>query len=77
MPHYKGTKFTHNYTCTHRYARESQISESLGNSGAEVVMTEATRELMGYGNLNLRTVIDISHWNMIFQKFLKMLEMLK
>ena len=37
------------------HARESQISESLGNSGAEVVMTEATRELMGYTNLNLRT----------------------
>ena len=37
------------------HARESQISESLGNSGAEVIMTEATRELMGYTNLNLRT----------------------
>ena len=40
---------------TQDHARESQISESLGNSSAEVVMTEATRELMGYTNLNLRT----------------------
>lgn len=37
------------------HAKESHISESLANSGAEVIMTEPTRELMGYTNLNLRT----------------------
>ena len=37
------------------HAKEGEIAESLSNNGTEILMTEPTKELLEYTNLNLRT----------------------
>tara|TARA_B100000579_G_scaffold426211_1_gene433077 strand:- start:93 stop:1190 length:1098 start_codon:yes stop_codon:yes gene_type:complete len=37
------------------HAKEGEIAESLSNTGTEILMTEPTKDLLEYTNLNLRT----------------------